>query len=131
MSAVLELLNYGKKKVSDYAHVKFDEVNKKARIVLNDDFFKLFESDNVEVLSIIMNTIFYRYSMQYSNWSVVFDKESNERAMSIIKKNKKVKLERNKLLMISYFQDGFRTSSINDLKESVQIVREFIEQLEK
>lgn len=131
MSAVLELINYGKKKVSDYAHVKFDEVNKKARIVLNDDFFKLFESDNVEVLSIIMNTIFYRYSMQYSNWSVVFDKESNERAMSIIKKNKKVKFERNKLLMISYFQDGFRTSSINDLKESVQIVREFIEQLEK
>lgn len=131
MSAVLEFFNYGKKKVSDYAHVKFDEVNKKARIVLNDDFFKLFESDNVEVLSIIMNTIFYRYSMQYSNWSVVFDKESNERAMSIIKKNKKVKLERNKLLMISYFQDGFRTSSINDLKESVQIVREFIEQLEK
>lgn len=131
MSAVLELLNYGKKKVSDYAHVKFDEVNKKARIVLNDDFFKLFESDNVEVLSIIMNTIFYRYSMQYSNWSVVFDKESNEMAMSIIKKNKKVKFERNKLLMISYFQDGFRTSAINDMKESVQIVREFIEQLEK
>lgn len=31
MSAALELLNYGKKKVADYAHIKFDNVNKKSR----------------------------------------------------------------------------------------------------
>lgn len=131
MSAALELLNYGKKKVADYAHIKFDDVNKKARIVLNDDFFKLFENDNVEVLGIMMNTIFYRYSTQYNDWSVNFDKETQEVYMKFLNKNKKVKFEKNKLLMISYFQDGFRTSAINDLKKSVQIVREFIEQLEK
>lgn len=131
MSAALELLNYGKKKVADYAHIKFDDVNKKARIVLNDDFFKLFENDNVEVLGILMNTIFYRYSTQYHDWSVNFDKETHESYMKFINKNKKVKFEKNKLLMISYFQDGFRTVSIDDMKESVQLVREFIEQLEK
>lgn len=131
MSAVLELLNYGKKKVADYAHIKFDDINKKARIVLNDDFFKLFENDNVEVLGILMNTIFYRYSTQYHDWSVNFDKETHESYMKFINKNKKVKFEKNKLLMISYFQDGFRTAPIDDMKESVQLVREFIEQLEK
>ena len=111
MSAALELLNYGKKKVADYAHIKFDDVNKKAGIVLNDDFFKLLENDNSEVLCIMMNTIFYRYSTQYHDWSVNFEK--------------------NKLLMISFFQDGFRTAAIDDMKESVQLVRDFIEQLEK
>lgn len=131
MSAALELLNYGKKKVADYAHIKFDDVNKKARIVLNDDFFKLFENDNVEVLGILMNTIFYRCSTQYHDWSVNFDKETHESYMKFINKNKKVKFEKNKLLMISYFQDGFRTAPIDDMKESVQLVRDFIEQLEK
>lgn len=131
MSAVLAYMNSTKKKVSDYAHVKFNEANKTARIVLSEDFFKLFEDDNVEVLVIMMNTLFYRYSMQYSDWSIGFDKESNEKSMSIINKSKKVKFEKNKLLMISYFQDGFRASAINDLKESVQLVREFVEQLEK
>lgn len=131
MSAALELLNYGKKKVADYAHIKFDDVNKKARIVLNDDFFKLFENDNVEILGIMMNTIFYRYSTQYHDWSVNFDKETHEAYMNALNKNKKVKFEKNKLLMISFFQDGFRTAAIDDMKESVQLVRDFIEQMEK
>lgn len=131
MSAVLELLNYGKKKVADYTHIKFDDVNKKAGIVLNDDFFKLFENDNVEILGIMMNSIFYRYSTQYHDWSVNFDKETHEAYMNALNKNKKVKFEKNKLLMISFFQDGFRTAPIDDMKESVQLVREFIEQLEK
>lgn len=131
MSAVLAYMNYGKKKVTDYAHLKFDDINKKARIVLNNDFFKLFENDNVEVLGIMMNTIFYRYSTQYHDWSVNFDKETHESYMNALKKNKKVKFEKNKLLMISFFQDGFRTAPIDDMKESVQLVRDFIEQLEK
>lgn len=131
MSAALELLNYGKKKVADYAHIKFDDVNKKAGIVLNDDFFKLFENDNVEILGIMMNTIFYRYSTQYHDWSVNFDKETHEAYMNALNKNKKVKFEKNKLLMISFFQDGFRTAAIDDMKESVQLVRDFIEQMEK
>ena len=131
MSAVLAYMNYGKKKVADYAKLKFDDVNKKARIVLNDDFFKLFENDNVEVLGIMMNTIFYRYSTQYHDWSVNFDKETHESYMKILNKNKKVKFEKNKLLMISYFKDSFRAAPIDDMKKSVQIVREFIEQMEK
>lgn len=131
MPAVLAYMNYGKNKVADYANLKFDDVNKKARIVLNDDFFKLFENDNVEVLGIMMNTIFYRYSTQYHDWSVNFDKETHESYMKFLSKNKKVKFEKNKLLMISYFQDGFRAAPIDDMKESVQLVRDFIEQLEK
>lgn len=131
MSAVLELLNYGKKKVADYAYIKFDDVNKKARVMLNDDFFKLLENDNAEVLCIMMNTIFYRYSIQYHDWSVNFDHDTHEKSMNFIRKNKSMNFERNKLLMISYFQDGFRTAPIDDMKESVQLVRDFIEQLEK
>lgn len=131
MSAVLEFMNYGKKKVADYANIKLNDNEKTARIVLNDDFFDLFKNDSVEVLLIMMNTLFYRYSMQYNNWSVNFDKESHEKSMVMMKKNKSNKFERNKLLMISYFQESFRSSAIDDFKESVQLVREFIEQMEK
>lgn len=131
MPAVLELLNYGKKRVSDYASAIYNEEGTTLSINLNSDFFKLFENDDIEVLSIMMNTIFYRYANKYDKKHVIFDNESQKTFVKMLNKKNNIKFERIKLLMICHFEDSFKKSTINDMKETIQLVREFIEQMKK